>query len=248
MKKKRHKKKRGKLLLLFFAALVLVCLIVIFGFRTKDIQVTGNSYYSENSIVTWINNDKLSVNSLYILMKYRFTDAALPSGVESLDVSLKSPQTVKVKVKEKSMAGYIDYDNAYLYFDREGIASLRTKKVLEGVPYIEGMEVDLGKVKIGKALPAEDKKIFQKIVEVSKYLKKYHLTPDRMSCPQGEINLTFGAVTVLLGTENYEDRLAQVGPILDKLAQQYPDQAGTLHLENYGDSDTAIRFVPESEE
>ena len=46
------------------------------------------------------------------------------------------------------MAGYIDYDNAYLYFDREGIASLRTKKVLEGVPYIEGMEVDLGKVKI----------------------------------------------------------------------------------------------------
>lgn len=248
MKKKRRKRKTGRKILITFLTLFLLGVIVVFGFRTKNIQVTGNSYYGENSIVTWISKDKLSVNSLYTFLKYRFMNPTLPSGVEEMKVSLKSPWTVKVQVKEKTMIGYIDYDNAYLYFDKEGTASLRTKKVIEGVPYIQGMEVELSKVKIGKALPVSDKNIFQKIVEVSKYLEKYQLNPDSISCPGGEIYLTFGVVTVQLGKKEYEDRIAQIPPILEKLTEQYPDQAGILHLENYDTSNTAIRFVPEAAE
>ena len=105
-------------------------------FRTRAVEVEGNSYYSENTISTWVQRDRLSVNTLYILVKYDFMDAELPAGVERLNVSLKNPWTVRVAVEEKEMAGYVDYDGAYLYFDRTGTAVLKTKKQIEGVPYI----------------------------------------------------------------------------------------------------------------
>ena len=246
MRKKRRKRKTGRIILTIFLVFIVCAAAAVFGFRTKNIQVAGNSYYGESSISAWVSNDQFSVNTLYLLWKYNFTDAELPSGVESMKVSLKSPWTVKVQVKEKSMIGYIDYDGAFLYFDEEGTACVRTKKVIEGVPYIQGMEVDLSKVKVGETLPVSDNKIFQKIVEVSKYLEKYKLDPDSISCPDGEIQLTFGIVIVQLGEKEYEDKIAQISPILAKLAEQYPEQAGTLHLENYDTSNTAVRFVPEA--
>lgn len=246
MKRKRRKRKTSRLILSIFLVVFLLSVIAVVGFRTKKIQVTGNSYYGENSVITWISQDKLSANSLYLFLKYNFTDASLPSGIEELKISFRSPWSIQVRVKEKAMIGYIDYDQAYLYFDKEGIACLRTKRVIEGVPHIQGMEVDVSKVKIGKSLPAADKKIFQKIVEVSKYLEKYKLDPDSISCPDGEIQLTFGIVIVQLGEKEYEDKIAQISPILAKLAEQYPEQAGTLHLENYDTSNTAVRFVPEA--
>ncbi|OUP86560.1 cell division protein FtsQ [Lachnoclostridium sp. An169] len=245
MKKAKHRRKRiWPAVLTVLGAIVLAGLIVVFGFRTRDFEVEGNSYYGETSITTWLQKDELSVNTLYILLKYNFTKPELPAAVESMDVSLKNPWTIHVKVKEKEMAGYVDYDGAYLYFDGEGTATVRTSQVIEGAPYIEGLEFDASKVVIGERLPVEDDSIFGKIVEVSRYLKKYSLAPDRMSCAGGDVQVYFGNVEVLLGSGNYDDRLAQVEPILEKLAERYPDTPGTLHLENYDSASTSIRFVP----
>ena len=138
------------ILILTVAVLVLIC---IFGFRTRKIQVSGNVYYGEGTITNWIEKDPLSVNSLYLLGKYTFDKGELPSGVESLKVSFKNPWTVAVTVVEKSMLGYVDYDEAMLYFDEQGIATLRSAKQIEGVPYIEGLSFDTAEVEIGKVLP-----------------------------------------------------------------------------------------------
>ena len=166
MKRKKHKKRKvWPIILVVLTVLIVMAAAAVFLFRTRSYKVEGNSYYGERTITTWIENDPLSVNSLYVLYKYNFTDADLPSGVESLSISLKDPWTVKVKVKEKEMAGYVDYDGAYLYFDRTGTAVLRTKKIIEGVPHIEGLMFDSAKAKIGKKLPVEDDSIFEKIVE-----------------------------------------------------------------------------------
>ena len=50
--------------------------------------------------------------------------------------------------------------------------------------------------------------------------------------------------TVLLGNGDYDVKLQQVPPILEKLAELYPDTAGTLHLENYDSDSESISFVP----
>ena len=180
MKRKKRKKNIGKMILILtVAVLVLIC---IFGFRTRKIQVSGNVYYGEGTITNWIEKDPLSVNSLYLLGKYTFDKGELPSGVESLKVSLKNPWTVAVTVVEKSMLGYVDYDEAMLYFDEQGIATLRSAKQIEGVPYIEGLSFDTAEVEIGKVLPVEDDAIFEKLAETSRYLRKNALSPERIVC------------------------------------------------------------------
>lgn len=229
------------------AAVILLGLILVFGFRVRTIEVEGNEYYGDNSIATWIQNDKFAENSLYVLLKYNLTQPDVPSAVESMKVSLKNPWTLAVKVTEKTMLGYVDYDEAFLYFDREGIASLRTKEAMEGVPYVEGLKFDASKVVIGETLPVEDDSIFEKIMETSRYLDEEELTPDRLVCTDSGITLYFGNVEVLLGNSGFEERIAQIGPILEKLAESYPDTAGTLHLENFDESSEAVRFVPKEE-
>ncbi len=87
---------------------------------------------------------------------------------------------------------------------------------------------DSAKAKIGKKLPVEDDSIFEKIVEVSKNLKKYNLTPDRMGCTDGGVQIYFEIVQVSLGNGNYEEKLRQVEPILKKLTELYPGKAGVF--------------------
>lgn len=248
MKKKKHRRKVWKAVLSFLLMLILLCGVCLLLFTTRKIQVEGNEYYGDTTVTTWIQNDKFSVNTLYILWKYNMTEAELPSAVESIKASLKNPWTVKVTVKEKDMLGYVDNDGAYLYFDREGTVVLNTKKQIEDVPKIEGLEYDLSKMEIGKELPVEDDSIFGRIMDVSRYLTKFGLAPDRLVCSDGSVNLYFGRVEVLLGSSDYEDRLAQVGPILAELDEKYPETAGTLHLENFDLTSEAIRFVPQKEE
>lgn len=242
--KKKKRRKVWRIILIVLLALLILAAAAVLLFRTRSVEVEGNTCYSDNTIATWVQRDDLSFNTLYILFRYNFTDADLPAGVERLRVSLKTPWTVHVNVEEKEMAGYVDYDSAYLYFDREGTAVLKTKKLIEGVPHIEGMAFDETAVEIGKTLPVEDDAVFSRIVDVSDGLKKYSLTPDRLSCEEGDIRVYFGNVEVLLGTSGYELKLQQVPPILEKLTELYPDTAGTLHLENYESDSESISFVP----
>lgn len=248
MKNRKHRKKKiWPAVLAVAGVLVLVALIVVFLFRTRTYEISGNSYYGDTSVTTWMEKDRLSVSTLYLFVKYNFTNPDLPSGVEEMNVSLKNPWTVCVTVKEKEMAGYVDYDGAYLFFDKNGTAVIRSKKLIEGVPYIEGLTFDASKVELGKTLPVEDESVFDKIVDVSRYLREYKLSPDRIVCGGAGIQVYFGNVEVMLGNENYDLRIAQVPPVLEKLQENYPDIAGTLHLENYNDSSASIRFVPAQE-
>lgn len=243
MKKKKRRKKWPVVVGILMGLFILAAGAVVL-FRTRTVEVEGNSIYSENTIATWVQKDKLSVNTLYLLVKYNFLDSELPVGVEQMDVSLKNPWTVHVKVEEKELAGYVDCSGTYLYFDQNGIVILKTKKQIEDAPYIEGLTFDESDAEIGKTLPVEDDSIFGKIVDASRYLKKYSLAPDRISCVEGDVRLYFGIVEVLLGDGGYEEKLQQVEPILDKLAELYPKTAGTLHLENYDSASDAISFVP----
>lgn len=243
-KKKTRKKKILPVILTFLAALIVAAAVVVVVFRTRTIEVTGSTYYSENTIRTWIQNDKLSVNSLYIVVKYDLLDGELPTGAEKFHVALENPWTVLVTVEEKEMAGYVEDDGAYLFFDGTGTAALRTKKPVEGVPYIEGLTFDAAKVELGTRLPVEDEGIFEDIVDVTRNLKKYELVPDRLTCADDGIRLTFGIVEVTLGESGYEEKLQQVQPILEKLSELYPDTAGTLYLDNYTKESDSIRFVP----
>lgn len=245
MKEKKHgKRKKISVLLGTAGIIVLAGLIIVFGFRAQKFEVEGNDYYSDNSVITWIHNDELSSNSLYILAKYNLTDPEMPAAVERMDITLKNPWTVCVKVKEKQMVGYVEYNDSCLYFDHEGTALIRRKKTVEGVCRVEGLNFDPSKMKLGDILPVDDPDIFEDITEVSRGIIKYELEPDKIVCTDTGIQLSFGKVNVLLGRQNYDERMAQIGPIFDKLYEKYPEASGTLHLENFNGTSENIPFVP----
>ena len=242
--KKKKKKKRG--MFRFIVVLLLLAVFVLL-FQTRSIKVKGNEYYGENSIISWLKKDKLSVNTVYLFWKYNYTDAEGPSVVEEMKLTFENPWTLVVRVKEKEKSGYVSFNDTNLYFDRKGTALFESKKTFTGVPYVEGISFDTSKVEIGKKIPVEDDSAFTLIAEASKYLVKYSLTPDKLVYENEQsVVLYFGTVEVLLGNKEYELRIAQIKPILEKLKEQYPDQAGVLHLENYEADSATINFTPQS--
>ena len=252
-KKKRSKKKRRKIpvkwilgTLGVLLAVALLGYLVILLFEVKKIDVKGTVYTSEQEILDWVQEDKYSSNSLYILWKYGSKETKQLPPIEKTTVSLKSPWEVVVTVKEKTFEGCMDYDGGYLYFDESGMACLKSAEYIDGVPYIEGIELEKEKVKIGKSIPVKEKKIFEEISEITQVLNEKELTPDKIACEEENLILHFGNVRVQLGSGNFADKLSQVPPILAKLQEQYADQPGVLHLENYTSSDASVRFVPDS--
>ena len=250
--KKRRRKKRRRCLKIFAGILCVIAVLVLLGylvvglFQLKQIEVTGNQYCSEQEVIDWVESGKYSDNSLYVLWKYSRKDIEQIPSVESVRVKLKSPGKVEVQVKEKTYIGRIDYNGQYLYFDKEGIASLQIADSIEGVPSVEGMDIDPDSVKIGKALPGADGKLFEKINRISELLAEYELVPDKITFEGKNLTLHFGGVRVMMGSSGFEEKLEQVSPILAKMSELYADQTGALHLENYSASDTSIRFVPDS--
>ena len=103
---------------------------------------------------------------------------------------MKNPWTVTMQVKEKEFLGYFDYQGELLYFDQEGTAALKTTELISGAPFIEGLEIREAKVKMNQKLPVTEKKIFERIVEVTRLLN-IELDSDRLICQDGGINLTF---------------------------------------------------------
>ena len=96
---------------------------------------------------------------------------------------------------------------------------------------MEGLSFDASKVEIGKKIPVEDDSAFTLIAEASKYLVKYSLTPDKLVyANEQSVVLYFGSVEVLIGNKEYEIRIAQIKPILEKLKEQYRIRRGYFIL------------------
>ena len=97
-KKKKKKKKRKHRVYAFFV-LLFAFLILVLGifilFHVQKVEVKGNDYCSTEEIVKSVQNDKYSVNGLYVLAKYKLGYGKQPDCFESIKVSLKNPWTLK---------------------------------------------------------------------------------------------------------------------------------------------------------
>lgn len=226
-------------------ALIILCCLAAALFETKKINVTGNQHTSAQEVREWVKSGKYSSNTLYILWKYNKDDIRQLPTVEKTKVKLKYPWEVNVQVTEKTFSGCVDIDGESLYFDKDGMVCFKTADVIEGIPHIEGMELDIDKVKLGKKLPVTDEKVFEAIHSITGLLNKAELIPDKISCNGSDLTLYFGVVRVQIGNGNYAGKLNQAASVLAKLQELYPGQAGVLHLENYVNTDSHIRFVPD---
>ena len=247
MKKEKSRKfaraKRIILVVLFIWLFLLIAgLVVINVFTVETVKIEGNELYDENLIKETVLNDEYSWNSLYVLIKYKFMETEKIPFVDTMEISMENPHTLRIKVYEKGMLGYVQIssvgDNAY--FDKDGIVTETSTRVIEGVPLIKGLKCD--KIVLYDQLPIDSKELKQ-LLTLTQTLKRNDMIPDCISYASDYAPvLYYGDIRVQLGSmENLTQKVARVNQILPQLE----NEVGTLHLENWTEENTNIVFQRE---
>lgn len=247
-KKKRRRKKKSKFGYYLYAVTVLLLTIInitlagLLLTQVQGIDVQGSKYSQKSDIVAWIEEDPLTVNSLYTLWKFKSGHYTLPVYLDDVDVSLAAPWKVKVKVQEKQMIGCILVEGNYVYFDAEGLVLKAAGEYDAEFPIIEGLEVK--ESQLFEYLDVENQKVFSYIVKVTEEIQEAKLSPDRLVWEDDSMNLYFEQVCVKLGKSNFAKKIQELPPILAELQGKH----GTLQMEHYTEDSKSISFEKSDED
>ena len=240
--KRRQKRKQinFKWMIVGIAALLLIFSVLLAAgiFRVDQVEVTGNSYYTEEEIIELVMGDRK--NSLYLMAQYGYMGGKEIPFVDSVEVTLVSPSHIKIRVYEKTLIGYVKYMGSNLYFDKDGTVVESSSEVLESVPCIKGLKFDT--LTLYQALNVKNMDVFDLLLSLTQMMKKYELNPDAITLKNDgtEIVLTFENVRINLGTGTHMDeKAARIKSLLPDLA----DKAGVLHMEEYTNESTNISFI-----
>lgn len=247
LREKRRKKKKRKIKLIIALILLLIigaaALIVWQVYRVKEVIVEGNEHYSKEQIETFVLDDEYSWNSLYVYLKYRFMEMEQIPFVDTMEISLEDPKTLKIFVYEKEIIGYlyIASIDQNAYFDKEGFVVETSKEIIEGIPRVEGLNCN--QVVLYEKLPIEDGDLLRSLLVATQALKKNEIVPDSICFKEnGDINLIYGNIEVMLGGfENLTSKILRVSYILPQLQ----GMKGVLHVENWTENTTDIIFDKE---
>lgn len=217
---------------------------VLSTYTIETVYVEGNYHYTEEEIKSFVMEGPLGNNSLYLSLKYKKRGVENIPFVDVMDVAILAPDTIKITVYEKALAGYIKYMDTYMYFDKDGYVVENSSVVTVGVPQIAGLSFDYAV--LGEPLPVENAEIFSSILTITKLLKKYDLPAEKIYFQtSGEVTIYFDNVRVALGNETarLEDKLMLLPDFLTELS----GKSGVLQMENYEASNGQYTFKPDIE-
>ena len=242
-----HSGKRKIIIKILAAAAVFTVLAAgaFYVIQTHTIQtvyVEGNVHYTEDEIKSFVMEGFLGNNSLYLSLKYKNRGVEDITFVDVMDVSILSPDTIKITVYEKALAGYVKYLDTYMYFDKDGYVVESSSVKTQGVPQITGLDFD--HVVLGEPLPVEDDGVFANILEITQLLNKYELSADKIYFHSAdEVTIYFGDVKVSVGKtgESLEDKIM----LLANFLQQLEGKSGTLQMENFDGGNGQFNFKPD---
>ena len=236
MWKKETKTKTVKKLIVVLAALAVLFILGLSFAGVRQVTVTGNAYYTKEEVVDLLLDEGSLQNTLLVYLRYKYQEHPEIPFIDDFEVTMDSWQSLKIRVYEKNMVGYVRYLGQDVYFDKDGIVVESSTQELEGIPQISGVTFD--SLAIHQPLSVEDPTIFDTILSITKLLTKYDLDPDEIRFGAGgELFLQLGDVKVALGTgENLDEKISR----LKQLEGDLKDKSGTLHMENYTDETTHI--------
>ena len=193
IREQRKRKKRRKIgmtvFLLFVLAAAVSVYVVMNVFTVEKVVVEGNELYSDEQIKSLVLNDEYSWNSLYVDLKYHFLDVGEVPFVDTMEVSLDDPHTLRISV-----------------YTIEGVPKISGVECNEVVLY-EQLPLENGKVL---------KKLLTLTQTLNKYgLLPEEIHYDSSLNP----TLTYGTISVVLGDETYlTQKVVRISSILPQLA------------------------------
>lgn len=222
-----------KLILKILLVLVIIAAIAFVyiksSYKLKNIEVTGTDHYTDAEMVDIVTGGKSYGNTLLFIAESRLHPAENITFIDKIDVEYVDRNSVNITVYEKAMAGCMEYNGQYAYFDGDGIVLELSDEKLDDVPCIEGLSSD--DVEQGKKLAVGDDGLFQKILTMTQLIYKNDIAVDRITYDENqELILHKGDIQIKLGSSgNMESKLMNLDTILSKLE----GRKGTLDMSNY---------------
>lgn len=230
----------GLTLMIFIMILLWIGNYLISKYHIETVYVDGNIHYSDDEIKEMIMGGVFGDNSLYLSHKYKNWEAKNIPFIDAITVEELAPDTIKITVYEKALAGYVKYLDTYMYFDKDGYIVENSSVRTTGIPQIIGLEFSYAV--LGQPLPVEDKRVFEDVLTITKLLTKYELIADKILFEKGEISLRFGELRVALGSER--SRLENKIMDLPQFLKGLTGKKGVLHMETYDETHGKYVFKP----
>ena len=214
---------------------------IIKNYTVHTVYVEGNIHYTNEEIMAMVMEGYYGNNSLFLSLKYKDRSVENVPFVEKMDVSVVDPHTIKIEVYEKALAGYVEYLDRFMYFDRDGIVVESSTERTNGIPLVAGLSFD--HVVLYQPLPVEDMGIFQDILNITQLVNKYELSVNRIYFgSDNTLTLYFGGVKASLGKrENLEEKIMELQYMIPSLE----GKSGTLRMESYTEETKTITFEPD---
>lgn len=216
-------------------------LYILKNYKVTTTYVEGNTHYSNEEIMAMVMDGPLGDNSLYLSVKYAKKSIEDVPFISKMDVSILDPNTIKIDVYEKTVAGYVEYLEKYMYFDKEGTVVEAADVTTRGIPMVTGLDFDY--VVLNEQLPVEDTSIFTSILSITQLVNKYNLSIDRIYySPTGTITLYFDNIRVALGEPvNLDEKVMKLQYMLPEIE----GRSGVLRMETYTEETKNISFEPD---
>lgn len=235
---KLRKYKKLWIALIICVVLLLLGVVFIQMCTITKVKVTGNKHYTKKEIKELVMSSRMDYNSVYFYWRVQRKGITDIPFIDNVEVSILDRHTVKIKVYEKDIIGYVKHLGYHLYFDKDGVVVEATSKKLDNIPQVKGIHFD--SVKLYEKLPVEKEDVFKKILNLTKLLDKYEIEPDGIYFAKDlSVTLNFDQANVMLGKDVEDDEK------FVELKQLLPDlegMKGTLHMENYDEDMKNITF------
>ena len=230
--------KRGGTVVLIIVLLLLGGYSLLQFFTIDTIIVDGNVHYSDEEIHAMVLDGRFDHNSIYLSLKYHNKQIEDIPFIETMDVKILSPNSIRITVYEKSMAGFVEYMGQYFYFDKDGTVVESSSIKTLGVPQIKGLQFD--HIVLLEKLPVEDDTIFKHILDISQLLEKYGISAEQIYFDKNyQITLYFGECRIKLGNTDYiDEKIMKLKMILPNIE----GKKGVLRMENYTPQSTDVTF------
>ncbi|MCR4758455.1 MAG: FtsQ-type POTRA domain-containing protein [Butyrivibrio sp.] len=208
------------------------------NYTITNVYVSGNTHYTNEEIINMVMTDKLCNNSIYLSLKYRNKSIEGVPFIEKMSVEIVSPDTVRINVYEKAVAGYISYLGRYMYFDRDGIVVESSLEAASNVPEVLGLSFNY--VIIHEKLPVEKQEVFEEILDITQLLSKYNLHANKIFFDsEYNVYLYFDGIEVSIGTKDYiDEKIIQLQYILPNLE----GKSGILEMKDFNEDTKNVTF------
>ena len=107
---------------------------IVENYTVTTVYVEGNLHYTNEEIMEMVMDGRYGNNSIFLSLKYRDKGVDNIPFIQTMDVSVEARDTIRIKVYEKAVAGYVAYLGRYIYFDKDGIVVETAEEKTLGIP------------------------------------------------------------------------------------------------------------------